>query len=150
MRQGKYSALASYSRIANAETDRLQQVAMLYDGAIKFLRLAAGDIENGDLQAKAEHTSRAFDIINYLQSILDFTRGGSVAPVLDALYGRIAQIILCASQDLDAELMRQAASALAPTRDAWAQLAQDHTAAVTQTSAPGIISPNNQTLRAQV
>lgn len=112
-------ALASYGRIANAETNPLKQIVMLYDGAIKFLNMSAADIENQDYIAKAEHTSRALDIINYLQSILDFERGGNVAASLDKLYGSIQVLVLRASAELDADLMRKAAELLAPVRDAW-------------------------------
>ncbi len=33
------NVVTSYGRVANAETNPLQQVVMLYDGAIKFLQL---------------------------------------------------------------------------------------------------------------
>lgn len=116
-------ALASYSKVANAETNPLQQIVMLYDGAIKFLRLAATDIEKGDLVSKAEHSNRALDIINYLQSILDFERGGDVAPTLDALYTSVSMMILRASMNLDAATMNQSADFLMPVRDSWATIA---------------------------
>lgn len=112
-------ALASYGRIANAETNPLKQIVMLYDGAIKFLNLTAADIEAKDYAAKAEHSARALDIINYLQSILDFERGENIAVTLDKLYRSIQVIILRASAELDADLMRKAAELLAPVRDAW-------------------------------
>lgn len=93
---------------------------MLYDGAIKFLRLAALDIESGDLAAKAEHTNRALDIIAYLQSILDFERGGEVAPALNVLYSAITTDTLRASAQLDKAMMERAADLLVPVRDSWA------------------------------
>ena len=46
---GKSSALSSYGRIANSDNDPLQQIVMLYDGAIKFLRVAATNIESKDI-----------------------------------------------------------------------------------------------------
>lgn len=113
------NALASYGRIANTETNPLKQIVMLYDGAIKFLNLTAADIEASDFVAKAEHSNRALDIINYLQSILNFERGGDVAPVLDNLYRRITVLVIRASAELDANLMRRAADLLVPVRDAW-------------------------------
>ena len=116
---GPTKGLASYGRIANTETNPLKQIVMLYDGAIKFLNLTATDIETGDLVAKAEHSNRALDIVNYLQSILDFERGGSVAESLDHLYRSITVLILRASMELDASLMRRAAELLVPVRDAW-------------------------------
>ncbi len=117
-------ALASYGRIANSETNPLKQIVMLYDGAIKFLNMTAADIEANDLVAKAEHSSRALDIINYLQSILDFEKGGTVAESLDRLYRSEMVLILRASAELDASLMRRAAELLIPVRDAWETNAQ--------------------------
>jgi flagellar protein FliS len=116
----RVNPLAAYGKIANAETNPMQQIILLYDGASKFLRLAAADMMVGDLAAKAEHTNRALDIINYLQSILDFERGGEVAPALDLFYTSLMLQILKASAALDSHLMEQTAELLQPVRDAWA------------------------------
>jgi flagellar secretion chaperone FliS len=116
----RMNPLAAYGKVANAETNPLQQIIMLYEGAIKFLRLAAADIVVGDVAAKAEHTTRALDIINYLQSVLDFERGGDVAPALDLFYTSLMLQILKASATLDGNLMEQAAEMLQPVREAWA------------------------------
>jgi flagellar secretion chaperone FliS len=120
----KTNPLAAYGKVANAETNPLQQIVMLYDGAIKFLRLAAADIEAGDLSAKAEHTNRTLDIISYLQSILDFERGGEVAPVLNTLYLSVTADTLRASAQLDSALLRRTAELLVPVREAWASNAR--------------------------
>lgn len=117
-------ALASYGKVANTETNPIKQIVMLYDGAIKFLNMSAADIEAEDFVAKGEHSNRALDIINYLQSILDFEKGGSVAESLDKFYRSVAVLILRASAELDADLMRRAAEILIPMRDAWEQNAQ--------------------------
>jgi flagellar secretion chaperone FliS len=138
---GRNQALASYGRVASTESNRLQQVVMLYDGAIKFLRLTARDIEEGDLPAKAEHSSRALDIIGYLHSILDFERGGEVAQSYDQLYAAVTAVVLRASAALDAAEMRRAASLLSPVRDAWATLAAGSGAygqAASMQPAPGL------------
>lgn len=119
--------LANYSRIANTETNPLKQIVMLYDGAMKFINLTAENIENLDFAAKAENSNRALDIINYLQSILDFEKGGEVAVSLDNLYRSITVLMLRASAELNAELMRKAAELLAPVRDAWEINAQNLT-----------------------
>lgn len=118
-------ALASYGKIATTETNPLKQIVMLYDGAIKFLNLTATDIEAKDFQAKAEHSTRALDIILYLQSILDFERGGSVAENLDNLYRSITVLVLRASNELDPKLMRRAAELLVTVREAWETNAQN-------------------------
>ena len=109
----------SYGRIANSETDPLKQVVMLYDGAIKFLNLTAADIEANNLAGKAEHSTRALDIISHLQNTLNFEAGGNVAVSLDNLYRSVTVLIMRASVELDADLMRRAAATLMPVRDAW-------------------------------
>ena len=114
------NGLSMYNRVASLETDPIQQIVMLYNGAIKFLHLAAADIEANDFVAKAEHSGRAMDIIHYLQSILDFERGAEVARVLDTLYTSIAALTLRASMKLDAQMMRRAAELLVPVCEAWA------------------------------
>jgi flagellar secretion chaperone FliS len=138
-------SLASYGKVANAETNKLQQIVMLYDGAIKFMRLAAADIKAGDLHAKAEHSNRAFDIISYLQSILDFEKGGEVAVVLDTLYTSVAMMSLRASSSLDAAVMLQAAELLVPVRDAWETIAHQGSAASSQ-DIPRLIAGGPQQL----
>lgn len=116
---GRANAIGSYGRVANAEADPIQQIVMLYEGAIKFLRLAAFSIESRDIAAKAEQTDRALQIISYLQSILDFERGGDVAVSLNMLYTSVTQLTFSASARLDAAEMQRAADLLLPVRDAW-------------------------------
>lgn len=121
---GKNSALASYGKVANTETDPIQQIVMLYDGAIRFLRLASEDIENKRIAEKAHNVNRALDIINYLQGILDFNKAPEVANTLDRLYTAISMQVLQASAKLDATSMRAAADHLAPVRDSWTDIAR--------------------------
>lgn len=120
---GKSTAIASYGRMANTETDPVQQIVMLYDGAIRFIRLAAQDIREKKIAEKAEHVNRALDIVNYLQGILDFERGAEVAQALDNLYMIVSTHILQGSAKLDAELMLKAAESLLPVRDSWTAVA---------------------------
>src|SRR5450432_3850827 len=134
---GKSSALSSYGRVANSENDPLQQIVMLYDGAIKFLRLAATNIETKEIAKKAEHVNRALDILNYLQGILDFEQGGNVAQTLDSLYTLVSMKILRASATLDARGMRAAADLLAPVRDSWTVVAAS---AVDNSTAPRAVA----------
>lgn len=138
------NALAAYGSMANTESNPIQQIVMLYDGAIKFFRLAAADIDAKDITAKAEHSNRALDIIIYLQSILDFERGGEVAPALDAMYLNVMAMALKASASLDGDLMRNAADLLVPVRDAWVETAAtlsaaESTVAPAQTFVPDLV-----------
>ena len=132
---GRSNALASYGRMANTESDPVQQVVMLYDGAIRFIRLASDDIREKRLADKAEHVNRALDIIHYLQGILDFERGAEVAQTLDNLYSIVSMQILQGSAKLDAQVMLKAAESLGPVRDSWSIVAdsvqKEHVSAAT-------------------
>lgn len=133
--QNRADAIHTYGRVANAEADPLQQIVMLYDGAIKFLWLAAVSIESREIAAKAEQTDRALQIINYLQSILDLERGADVAVSLNALYTSVTLVILNASARLDAKEMRRAADLLSPVRDAWSINARQASVAAPEVAA---------------
>jgi flagellar protein FliS len=121
---GKNSALASYGKVANTETDPIQQIIMLYDGAIRFLHLAGEDIEHKRIADKAHNVNRALDILNYLQGILDFDKAPDVANTLDKLYTVVSMQVLQASAKLDAVAMHAAADHLEPVRDSWVEIAR--------------------------
>jgi len=112
-------ALTRYGKMANAESNPLKQIVLLFDGAIKFLNMTADDIEAGDFVSKGEHSNRALDIISYLQGILNLEEGGAVADSYDKLYRSLTVLILRASVELDADLMRHSAELIVPVRDAW-------------------------------
>lgn len=116
--------LAQYRQVASMGHNPIQQIAMLYEGAIRFLHLAALDIETKDMKAKAEHSNRALDILNYLRTILNFEVGGEAALALNNLYIEVTAIVLKASIQLNPGLMRRAAQLLMPVAEAWAINAQ--------------------------
>jgi len=66
------SPIYSYQQVAST-TSKLEQIVMLYDGAIKFLLLSVDDIKRKDMVAKAEHVDRSLAIVDYLRSILDMS-----------------------------------------------------------------------------
>ena len=53
----------------------LELVVMLYDGAIRFLNVAADGTRRQDLKAKREGMSRALAIISELQNTLNLQGG---------------------------------------------------------------------------
>jgi len=52
---------------------------MLYDGAIKFMKLAIRELEAGNYAAKGQYVNRAQDIINELNAVLDMEAGGEIS-----------------------------------------------------------------------
>lgn len=59
---------------------------MLYEGAIKFTKLAIQAAEQKKVAERGQNLMRAYDIIMELQVSLDHKVGGDVAKQLDQLY----------------------------------------------------------------
>ncbi|MHC4123375.1 MAG: flagellar export chaperone FliS [Planctomycetota bacterium] len=64
----------------NAVTTQTQGklIVMLYDGAVKFLKMAIEQIEAKNPEAKGKYIVKAEDIINELNTVLDMEAGGEV------------------------------------------------------------------------
>ncbi len=61
-------------------------IVMLYDGAIKFMRLAIVEMEKKNYEAKGRYINKALDIISELNIVLDMDAGGEIASNLRKLY----------------------------------------------------------------
>jgi flagellar secretion chaperone FliS len=101
----------------------LELVVMLYDGALRFLQVAADATRRHDLVAKREGMSRAMAIIAELQNTLNLEEGGEVGRSLDALYTYITGRLVDANVKRDPAPIEEAIKLLRPLRDAWAQIA---------------------------
>jgi flagellar secretion chaperone FliS len=101
----------------------LELVVMLYDGALRFLQMAADGTRRNDLVAKREGMSRSMAILAELQNTLNLQEGGEVAQSLDHLYTYITSRLLDANVRKDPAPVDEAIRLLRPLRDAWAQIA---------------------------
>jgi flagellar protein FliS len=101
----------------------LELVVMLYDGALRFLQMAADATRRNDLVAKREGMSRSLAIIGELQNTLNLREGGEVALSLDRLYTYITGRLVDANAKKDPVPIDEAIRLLRPVRDAWAQIA---------------------------
>ena len=61
-------------------------IVMLYEGAIKFLKLAVKEIEAGNAEGKGKYIVKAQDIIFELNTALDMEVGSEIAKNLRGLY----------------------------------------------------------------
>ncbi|MHC4104123.1 MAG: flagellar export chaperone FliS [Planctomycetota bacterium] len=80
------SGIAAYQDNAVTTQSKGRLIVMLYDGAIKFLRLAIKEIENNNFETKGRYINKAIDIINELNAVLDMETGGEIASNLRKLY----------------------------------------------------------------
>ena len=117
-------AAGAYVRTEIQSRSPVELVAMLYDGANKYLSQAHDAIERQDVMAKREAISRALAIVVELQNNLDMESGGEIATSLDSLYGFVSEKIIDANRQNDIAAVDQAIRVLTPLREAWTQLAR--------------------------
>lgn len=75
-----------YKQTSITSASREQILLMLYEGAIKFTKLAIQAAEQKKIAERGQNLMRAYDIIMELQVSLDHKVGGDVAKQLDQLY----------------------------------------------------------------
>lgn len=74
---------------------------MLYQGAIKFAKLAVQNIEAGNIEESHKNIVKVQNIVLELQTTLDKERGGELAERLEQLYDFIYQELLQANLKKD-------------------------------------------------
>ena len=94
-------------------------VVMLYDGAIKFLKLAINEIETKNPEAKGKYINKAKDIINELNAVLDMDSGGEIAPNLRKLYLFMNSRLSQANMKQDPKMIREVIALLEELNEGW-------------------------------
>ena len=85
MRPCVNSAYKAYST-TKSNTDKENLLIMLYECALRFVRLAQFSIANKKFNEKGENISKVIAIITELDCALDHKIGGEIAANLSALY----------------------------------------------------------------
>jgi flagellar protein FliS len=80
------NGVSAYQEAAVATQSKGRLIVLLYDGAIKFMKLAIKELEAGNYEAKGRYIGKAQDIINELNAVLNTDAGGEVAANLRSLY----------------------------------------------------------------
>ncbi|MES2613919.1 MAG: flagellar export chaperone FliS [Bdellovibrionota bacterium] len=70
--------------VTTAKPDKI--LLMLYEGCIKFIRIAKGKIQEKKIAEKGKNISKALAIVSELINTLDHEVGGQLARDLEALY----------------------------------------------------------------
>ena len=106
-----------YNSIMSASPERL--LLMLFEGAIRFVKLARKAIEEKDIAGANENLTKAQDIIAELNQSLDMSYDISenLAGIYDFLYRRLVD----ANVKKDAELLDVVESMLKELKDTWEQ-----------------------------
>lgn len=115
----------AYNAYKNNEVmtaSRTKLVVMLYDGAIKNLKLAEFALQEKKIENVNNHLKKAQDIIAEFMSTLNFEEGGEIALNLQQLYEYMYFKLIRANIDKDSEAVVEVRSYLENLREAWLQI----------------------------
>ncbi|MEC9490823.1 MAG: flagellar export chaperone FliS [Halanaerobiales bacterium] len=82
--QGRSADQYKQMQIKTASPGKL--LLMLYQGAVKFMKLAKNNIKEGKIEESHKNIIKAQNIILELQSTLNKEQGGEIAVQLESLY----------------------------------------------------------------
>lgn len=97
-------------------------VIMLYDGAIKNLKLAEIALQEKQIEKVNMYLLKAQNIIAEFMSTLNYEAGGDIAKNLYQLYEYMYHKLVRANIDKDAEAIIEVKKYLEELRDTWSQI----------------------------
>jgi len=105
--------------IQSASPEKL--LLMMYEGAIKFTKLAIKSAEEKKVAERCVNIGRAFDIVLELNNTLDHKVGGEIAARLEQLYMFITEQYTKANVTGDPEPLKASLKILENLYDGWKQ-----------------------------
>ena len=117
------NGIKAYQEAGIGTQSKGRLIVMLYDGAIKFLRLAVRELEADNYAEKGRYINRAQDIINELNAVLDMDSGGEIAQNLRRLYLFMHRRLAEANGKRDPQMIREVISLLEELNQSWKAVA---------------------------
>lgn len=111
--------IGAYQDAAIGTQSKGRLIVMLYDGAIKFLKLAIRELEAENYAAKGQYINRAQDIINELNAVLDMEAGGEISENLRKLYLFMGRHLSQANTQRDPQMIQEVINMLEELNQSW-------------------------------
>lgn len=108
-----------YQATAVSQADPVKLVEMMYEGAIRFIRIAQRRVEARDMEGAHNGILRAYAIVAELMATLDFEQGGEISARLEQCYEYVLHLLKEANIHKDPELLAEALTMLQPLLDTW-------------------------------
>lgn len=115
------NAYQKYKTTSVQSASREKILLMLYEGAIKFTKLAIKAAEEKKIADRGMNIGRAFDIIMELNNTLDHKVGGEVAVQLEQLYMFMMEQYTKANISGNPEPLKENLKLLNTLYDGWVQ-----------------------------
>jgi flagellar protein FliS len=113
----------AYQEAAVTTQSKGRLIVLLYDGAIKFMKLAINELEAGHYEAKGRYIGKAQDIINELNAVLDTDAGGEIASNLRGLYLFMNNHLSEANVKRDPQMIREVITLMEQLNQSWKAIA---------------------------
>ena len=113
------NGITAYQDNAVTTQSKGRLIVMLYDGAIKFMRLAIMEMEKNNYEAKGRYIHKASDIINELNAVLDMDSGGEIASNLRRLYLFMNNRLTQANIKRDPQMIRDVIKLMEELNQSW-------------------------------
>jgi flagellar protein FliS len=117
------NGIQAYQDAAVATQSKGRLIVLLYDGAIKFMKLAIQELEAGNYEAKGKYIGRAQDIINELNAVLDTDGGGEITANLRRIYCFMNNHLSEANTKRDPEMIREVVQIMEELNQSWKTIA---------------------------
>ncbi len=113
--------LALNHQTEQRNSDGVQIIAMLYDGAINYIRKAKEKLEIGDSLGKSHYIKKATAIIKELSGSLNMD-GGEIAVNLRNLYDFVLESLIRADVNNNLNALHDAEKVVEILRSAWKEM----------------------------
>lgn len=115
--------IAAYQDSAVTTQSKGRLIVLLYDGAIKFMKLAIKELEANNYETKGRYINKAQDIINELNAVLDMNAGGEIATNLRKLYCFMNRRLSEANIKRDPNMIREVIELMEQLNQSWKAIA---------------------------
>ena len=119
------TAHKKYKQVQVKTANNEKLLIMLYQGCVKFLRLAKKSIDENDIEGTNNYIIRAQDIIRELRNTLDMEKGGEIATNLSQLYDFMLRQLVEANINKDSEKIEVVEDMMLELLDSWKQITND-------------------------
>ena len=113
------NAYQKYKTTSIQSASREKLLLMMYEGAIKYVKLGINAAETRQIADRGTNIGRAFDIILELNNTLDHKVGGEIAKNLEQLYMFITDQLTKANISGDPQHLRNALKVLETLYEGW-------------------------------
>jgi flagellar protein FliS len=117
------NGIATYQDSSISTQSKGRLIVMLYDGAIRFMKMAIVEMEKKNYEAKGRYINRALDIISELNVVLDMDAGGEIAGNLRQLYVFMNNRLSEANIKCDPQMVRDVIKLMEELNRGWRAIA---------------------------